>query len=53
MQKKAHGENKIHIDVKQFSKELAISSSLAERLTYSFGIPVKKKIIREEHMQSD
>jgi len=40
-QKKKHGENKIHIDVEQFTKEMAISSSLAERLTDSFGLPIK------------
>ncbi len=40
-QKKKHGENKIHIDVKQFTKEMAISNSLAGRLTDSFGFPIK------------
>ena len=43
-QKRKHGENKIHIDVKQFTKELPISSSLAERLTDSFGLPIKHNL---------
>jgi hypothetical protein len=43
IRKTAHGENKIHINVKEFSRELAISSSLEERLTHNFGIPFRKK----------
>jgi transcriptional antiterminator len=43
MQKRAHGKNKIHINVEEFSKELAISSCLEERLTHNFGVPYRKK----------
>ena len=43
MRKRAHGKNKIHINVEEFSRELAISSSLAERLTHNFGVPYRKK----------
>jgi hypothetical protein len=36
--------NKIHIDVKEFARELAISSSLEDRLTHHFGLPFKREI---------
>jgi len=44
MRKVEHGGNKIHIDVKEFSKELAISSQLEDRLTNHFGVPFKREI---------
>ena len=40
-QKTKHGENKIHIDVIEFTKEMAISRDLSDRLTHSFGLPIK------------
>ena len=43
MQKRAHGKNKIHINVEEFSKEMAISSSLEQRLTHNFGVPYREK----------
>jgi len=43
IEKMAHQGNKIHIDVKEFARELAISSGLEERLTHHFGLPFKQK----------